>query len=230
MKVIAAALLLALPGVAAAQAPRCAVPRVLPRQSVVGEGERRHVIPVAGYTLALSWSPEYCRDEGDRRDARLQCGGAMGSFGFILHGLWPEGARPGSWPQWCRPPQLVPEKVVRETLCAMPSVRLIQHEWEKHGSCGFANADSYFRAARILYGAVRYPDMDRLSRRQLDVDAFARSFAAANRIDPRGVRVQTNRRGWLEEVWLCLDRRFRPQACPGGRNDGDVDVRIWRGR
>ena len=225
-----AALLLLAPTATGAQALHCSVPSVLPRQSVVGEGEHRRVTPIGGYTLALSWSPEYCRARGESAEARLQCGGA-GRFGFILHGLWPEGARAGTWPQWCRRPALVPERVVRATLCAMPSVALIQHEWEKHGSCGFANAESYFRASRILFAAVRYPDMNRLSRRDLDAGSFARHFAAANPgLDAAMIRVDTNHRGWLEGVRLCLDRRFRPQSCPADHN-GPPDhapVRIWR--
>ena len=52
--------------------------------------EPRRVKPVTGYTLALSWSPEFCRTRKDSRRDKTQCSGDDGSFGFILHGLWPD--------------------------------------------------------------------------------------------------------------------------------------------
>jgi ribonuclease T2 len=226
---IVAFLLAVLPAAASAQAISCRVPDRLPAASPEPRGVAR-IVPVGGYTLALSWSPEYCRLKRDSATDKLQCGGATGRFGFVLHGLWPDG-RGDQWPEYCRDAQPVPEPVLRATLCAMPSVQLQQHEWAKHGVCAFPNPAAYFRAARLLHAAVRYPDMDALSRnRNLHVAGFATAFAARNpgvRADM--LRVQRNPRGWLEQVLLCLDVRFRPTVCRDGGAARDTrPLRIWR--
>ena len=177
------------------------------------------------YLMSLSWSPSYCQAHPQDTD---QC--AHKGFGFVLHGLWPDG-RGDLWPQYCRKGVAVPEPVLRETLCVMPSVELQQHEWAKHGVCAFRTPDAYFRASRALYAAVRYPDMDALSRnRDLRVASFAAAFAARNPgLRPGMMRVSIDTKGWLEEVLVCLDTRFRPTACRQDRADQDRrPLRIWR--
>jgi ribonuclease T2 len=219
-----------LPAAAHAQALSCHVPDRLPRAAV--ETGQRRVLPIGGYTLALSWSPEYCRFRQDSGRDAFQCGAPSGKFGFVLHGLWPDG-RGDLWPQYCRKTEPVPEPVVRATLCVMPSVDLQQHEWAKHGTCAFRDPAAYFWAARRLFSAVRYPDMDALSRnRALKVAEFASAFAARNPgVGASMIRVDLDGKGWLEEVKLCLDTRFRPANCPEGRADLDNrPVRIWRAR
>jgi ribonuclease T2 len=229
--------LLALPAALHAQARQCRIPERIaaPRAEPIPPGERR-VAPVTNYVLALSWSPEFCRTRRSDPEHRMQCGGIVndgaGRFGFILHGLWPETDGP-RWPQWCRPVRPLPRRLVREHLCTTPSIQLIQHEWAKHGSCATRNPRGYLRAGRIMYRAIRYPDMDALSRDTLTVGQFATAFAAANRgITTDMLRVQTNGRGWLTEVRICLARDFRPQRCPAYQRAAPdrARIRIWRGR
>jgi ribonuclease T2 len=75
--------------------------------------------------------------------------------------------------------------------------------------------------------------MDALSRRKsLVVADFASAFAARNRgIDPSMLRLETNARGWLEEVFVCLNVHFRPQICDRGAESADSvrALKIWRG-
>jgi ribonuclease T2 len=212
------ALLIALttPAMAAAQAQNCRMPTdfAMPRPEPVQPDQIRRT-PVTNYLLAISWSPQHCLDSRGRDRDALQCGGGAGRFGFVLHGLWPE-TDSRDWPQYCRPATQVPRAVIARTLCTTPSPELIQHEWQRHGTCMARDPDRYFRAARILYASVRYPDMAQLARETtLDVWAFSRAFSAAN----PGLRanmftVHTSRDGWLEEVRICLDRRFRRARCP----------------
>ncbi|MEM8695420.1 MAG: ribonuclease T [Pseudomonadota bacterium] len=229
--------LLALPVSLHAQARECRIPDRIetPRAVAIPSGERR-TAPVTWHILALSWSPEFCRTRRGEVRHRMQCGGiadgGAGRFGFILHGLWPETDGP-RWPQWCRPVTALPRALVREHLCTTPSVRLIQHEWAKHGSCMTRDPGRYLRAGTILYRAVRYPDMNALSRRNLTVRQFADAFAAANRgLSADMIRVQSNRRGWLTEVRVCLGRDFRPRRCPNWQRGARLNerLRIWRGR
>ena len=184
-----------------------------------------------GYLLALSWSPKFCRTRQENVRHSDQCGGQLGDFGFILHGLWPQ-ARGTVYPQYCAWQIPVPRETVRTNMCITPSERLIAEEWAKHGSCVTKNPDTYFRIADVMYGAVRYPDMGALSRRPLTIGAFRSAFADANPgLENDMVSVKTNARGWLEEVRLCLAANFRPRRCPAGvpRQRANRTLKIWRG-
>ncbi len=215
---------------AAAQAQSCAVPAQVerPRPDTPDSRTPRRVVPTASYTLALSWSPQYCRERGD---GGFQCGTAS-RFGFVLHGLWPDGAS-RDWPQYCRPVELLSEATIRTTLCATPSAQLQQHEWVKHGSCMNGSADDYFRRSTGLFGRLRFPDMDALSRRGgLTAGALAAALAQANpELALDLVRVTTTRGGWLDEVWLCLDLKFAYARCTRAQGGGvatSTRVKIWR--
>ena len=233
MRALAFAAALLVPAAAGAQVVSCALPERVerPRPDRASVSQPKRVLPIGGYTLALTWSPQFCRERG--RDARsaLQCGGGN-RFGFTLHGLWPDGTG-RQWPQYCRPAALVSPAVVRANLCATPSVQLVQHEWAKHGTCmpGYRPA-SYFARARKLYDPLRYPDMADLSRKPLTAGDLAGEMARLNPgLPANAVRVTTTRDGWLDELWLCLDQRFRYARCPvskGGVAPG-TRTQIWRG-
>jgi ribonuclease T2 len=229
---LAAAAALLTPGVVQAQAPSCSVPATLPRPHVEGPTDRepRRVVPIGSYTLALSWSPQYCRAHRDEADDSFQCAGAN-RFGFTLHGLWPDGEGK-VWPQYCEAAAVLPEKVIRGAICATPSPQLIQHEWTKHGTCMKTDPARYFATSTRLYRDYAYPDMMALSRRKLTVTSFKRAFAAANPgLTPAMFRLNLGRGGWLEEVWLCLDTAFKPRRCAatGEGAKASAPVKIWRG-
>ena len=200
-----------------------------PRADTPSTSTPRRLLPTASYTLAISWAPQYCR-ASDRAPRSFECDRAN-RFGFVLHGLWPDGAGK-DWPQYCRAVELLPEATLRANLCATPSVQLLQHEWAKHGSCMNGSADEYFRRATNLYRGLRYPDMDALSRRPgLTVGAFAAAVARANPgMTASMLRVTTTRDGWLDEIWLCRDLRFRPTRCPAHQGGAAVttSLSIWR--
>lgn len=188
-------------------------------------------MPVTGYTLALSWSPEFCRMRESNTKVARQCSGRAGRFGLVVHGLWPEGAR--GWPQWCRSPRRPSAAELRPNLCLSPSAQLVARQWAKHGACMARKPATYFKVTRILYEGLRLPDFDRLSREDaLDVATIRTRIAEANpgwRAEAIGVHL--TRRGWLEEIQLCYDRRFMPAGCDRrrlGAKDG-ARVKIWRG-
>lgn len=232
-RLLCAALLLA-PGLAEAQSLRCSAPSRIepPRPDVPSAREPRRLLPIGGYTLALTWGPGYCRDHAREPSARFQCGGGN-RFGFTLHGLWPDGVGK-EWPQYCAATPLLSRQVIRANLCATPSAQLLQHEWAKHGTCMPGRTpDRYFARSTGLYAALRYPDMDALSRRPLTAGGLARAMAAVNPgLPAEAVRVTTDRRGWLDELWLCLDTRFRYVRCraDSGGVTAETAVQIWRGR
>ncbi len=226
-----AALALA-PHPALAQAYQCRAPRApVSIPAVARDGPVRQG-PIAGYTLALSWSPEYCRFRGTVEADARQCSGRAGRFGFVVHGLWPEG-RAGTWPQWCPTRHRLTPREAARNLCMTPSEALLAHEWMKHGSCMAARPESYFRTARELWAGLRWPDFDRLARQgDLTAGRVRDEFAQANRLwRPEHVGLVLGERGWLRELRLCYGRDFRPTACDPRRfgPDDATRVRIWRG-
>ena len=233
MAALLLALLLALlPMPALAQAYQCSVPSApvsLPR--ITQDGPTRQ-LPVTGYTLALSWSPQFCRGREDEPAHARQCSGRQGSFGFIVHGLWPEG-RGGAWPQWCPTTRQPSPQAVRQSLCMMPGTRLIAHEWARHGSCMVRQPDAYLRITRILWNSLRLPDYDRLSRQPgLTAGDIRNAFAAANRHwQPEHIGLVLDERGWLSEMRLCYGADFMPARCTRRRHGpaDETPVRIWRG-
>jgi len=223
------ALLLTAPAPALAQSYQCSLPAgriAVPRVERGTEVRAR----VTGYVLAASWSPEYCRARaGSASDAR-QCSGRSGRFGMVLHGLWPQGA--GRSPQWCGRVRQPSAADLRPMLCTTPSARLLAHEWAKHGSCMSSRPARYFALQRSLWSAIRWPDLDRLSRtRGLTVGGLRRAIAEANpRWPADGIGIEVNGRGWLEGARLCYGADFRPRACRTGLGPPDrTRVSIWRG-
>lgn len=212
MKALLAAALALLPAPVLAQAYQCTIPqRIEPVPPVRPDGQVRKV-PVAGYTLAVSWSPEYCRNPRER--ASMQCSGRNGRFGFVLHGLWPEAAA-GPPPQWCALLPRPQPDTIRKGLCATPVPWLIEHEWAKHGSCMATTPEAYWAIARHVWERFRWPDADRLSLHQgLTVGDLRDAVMVANpglRRDAIGVLASES--GWLRELRICHNRQYRPTAC-----------------
>ena len=74
--------------------------------------------------------------------------------------------------------------------------------------------------------------MDALSRNSLTAGRFAEAVAAVNPgLSADMMRVTANRQGWLDEVWLCMDTRFRYRRCPAhaGGLPASASLQIWRG-
>lgn len=217
-----------LPAAAHAQAWQCRVPpRVDPVPLERPDGPVR-TVPVAGYTLALTWSPEFCRTRGGDPAHRMQCGGGIGRFGFILHGLWPEGK--GAPPQWC-PTRIAPSPdTIRRNLCMTPSPDLIAHEWAKHGTCMARTPERYFETGRTLFNGLRFPDMGLLSRKEgLTAGDLRRELAALNpALRPAAIRVRANPRGWLTEVHVCHGKGLRPAPCRDAGLADAAPLKVWR--
>lgn len=204
-----------------AAAASCAVPADLVPAPVVPQEERR-VLPIRKYVIAWYWWPQNCR--------RYPGAGCDAGFGFKVHGLWPDGAG-RTYPQFCRAPTALDVRTVRRNWCMTPSTSLLQHEWAKHGTCGWRSADAYFADAAKVAARVSLPDAESLTR-ATTAGAVRDAIHANNPRLPRGsVFVGTDRKQWLTEVRVCLDLRYRPMRC----EDGDigapdrVPVRIWRG-
>lgn len=232
MRLVAAIACAMLPAPALAQAYQCRLPDAIAMPAPPRPDGPPRRTAIAGYVLAVSWAPEYCRGPDARDPANPQCNGRMGRFGFVLHGLWPEAAK-GPPPQWCALTPRPTEAELRAQMCRTPVPWLIEHSWAKHGSCMAARPADYFRVAAQAWSRITPPDADRLSRREgLSVGALREAFVLSNpgwRADAVGVLVSNS--GWLRELRLCLDKAMRPRRCPGTSlgPPENAPLKIWRG-
>jgi ribonuclease T2 len=169
------------------------------------------------YVMALSWSPTYCADAG-QRDNGPQCSGQR-PYAFVLHGLWPQYNR--GWPQFCETQDRpwVPESTIGNMLDIMPSKKLIINEYKKHGTCTGMSPAAYFDTARKLYDSIKIPERYRLPDQPLQVSPgeVVKDFTAANpALKPEMIAVSCGGRR-LKELRVCFSRDLKPQAC--GQNE-----------
>lgn len=174
--------------------------------------------PTAFYMLALTWAPEACRGRADDPDLAVQC--RANRFGFVLHGLWPDGAD-GRHPRYCGPAPAIRPATVRKHLCMTPSPASLQHEWAAHGTCGWTTPEAYFADAERLWRGLRLPPMPATTTAGGIREAFAKANPGVRR---DGVYIKTVGDGRLMDVRLCYDLRYRPSACQGGLGAPDETV------
>ncbi len=208
-----AAALLATPAVAA---PACRLPPDLKPAPVeaVAPNEIVTGVTTAYYLLAITWTPDWRRINGQTKATTPPLDAESRPQGFALHGLWPNGKAP-PYPRNCRPVGTIDAATVRQMYCRTPSAALLQHEWQAHGSCGWETPAAYFRDAARLYDRVKLPRIEAIP--DLTAGRLRSAFTAKNRWLPAdAIFVATDPSGRLSEVRLCYDLAYAPAACPGG--------------
>ena len=222
---LAAALaVLALAGGARASSLKaCAVPpAVTPAPPEAPPADQVHTdVPIAAYLLALFWSPEACRAGIPESDKVIQC--QDNSFGFTVHGLWPNGPD-RVHPRYCRPSPSMSPATVKANLCMTPSPWLLQHEWQAHGTCRWDTPEAYFRKARKVRAGLDVPDLVPGPDQTMTAGQIREAFLKRNRrLSREGLNVRV-KDGRLTEVWVCMDLKFKPAACRGGNGAPDAAV------
>ncbi len=160
------------------------------------------------YLLSLSWSPQFCSNHDDPG----QCQGNR-QYSFVVHGLWPQFER--GWPQACQPSSPVPDDIVQPMLSLMPSPRLIQHEWDTHGTCSGLDQKGYFDLIRTAYGTIHVPkDYAQPLRQVIQTPSQVLDhFEAANPSFTRdSMRLGCSGR-YLSEVRICMTRDLKARQC-----------------
>ena len=164
------------------------------------------------YVLALSWSPNWCRLEGDARGSP-QCDEDR-DFGWVLHGLWPQYER--GWPSDCATTARNPSRGETAAMAdIMGTSGLAWHQWRKHGRCSGLSSQDYFDLSREAYATVVRPDVFRRLSRTVRLPALVveEAFLEVNPdLTADGVTV-TCKAGHVQEVRICLTKNMRPRAC-----------------
>jgi ribonuclease T2 len=175
------------------------------------------------YLLALTLEPGFCDDV---QHARLgQCrrlrAADVARTPLVLHGLWPENLRPGTWPRDCNGAQFALQPQTRERLRRwMPGVQegLERHEWRTHGRCSGLDPERYFDAAIRATESANAALGDALRRNAGRSVAVATLRAAADAAvpgygrsvifvckNPRSQAAASQRRALLVEARVCID-------------------------
>jgi ribonuclease T2 len=164
------------------------------------------------YLLALSWAPSYCLvHPGDS----AECSGK--GYGFVLHGLWPQ-FDGGGFPEACASAESLDASAIAMGRTLYPSARLMQHEWDTHGTCSGLAAADYFRLADRALAVLKVPALFEAPRadQSLSTEQISAAFLAANpALAPEDLVVACSR-ATLSEVRLCLTRDLQPRACGRG--------------
>lgn len=164
------------------------------------------------YVLALSWSPNWCKLEGDSKGSE-QCKAGRG-LGWVLHGLWPQYER--GWPSYCRS---VYREATRSETKAMADIMGTSgsawYQWKKHGRCAGLSAPDYFTTARKAYDLVRRPEVLRkLSDTvRLPAGVIEDAFLQDNPAMTDDMITITCRDNHIQEARICLDKSLSLRPC-----------------
>ena len=175
------------------------------------------------FLLSLSWSPSYCLTHSEDR---AQC---SKGYGFVLHGLWPQNTD-GGYPENCVPDAPLPSDAEARGQTLFPSPRLMQHEWQRHGTCSGLDALDYFNTADRALAVVKVPAALEAPRTSLSKYAteIVAAFRAENPAVPDNGMVVACNRAELFEVRVCLSKSLAPVGCGRGvrSNCPEVALRI----
>ncbi len=164
------------------------------------------------YVLALSWSANWCAEEGDERNDP-QCEAGRGVT-WVVHGLWPQ--RETGWPSYCRTVERDPS---RGETAAMADVfggaGQAFYQWKKHGRCAGLSAADYYDTARRAFGSITLPPVFKALRKdvRLPASVVEEAFLEANPGMTRDQITITCSDGRIQEARICLTRDLAPRRC-----------------
>ncbi|MEQ8780449.1 MAG: ribonuclease T [Roseibium album] len=170
------------------------------------------------YVLSLSWSPTYCRQEGDDANP-YQCD-ARNPFRFVVHGLWPQYER--GYPHSCAGPKRIDKSIAVTMEDIMPSHGLVFHQWRKHGTCSGLTPDEYFDLTRLAYEKVAIPGaFSKLDKRgKASPETVEKAFRLANPGLRNNAMAVTCSKGELDEIRICLTKDLEFRSCAGVDRSG----------
>jgi ribonuclease T2 len=115
----------------------------------------------------------------------------------------------------------VPRAVVQRVMPIMPSEKLIQHEWSKHGTCTAFDQRKYFETLQDAFAAVRIPRDYQGPLQQIVVNPqdVKKKFVAANSgMNENTLRIQCSGR-FISELRVCMTKDLKLRACPASMRD-----------
>jgi ribonuclease T2 len=176
----------------------------------------RNDIKTDSWQLRYSWSPTYCRKLGSNAHRTEQC---RQKFAWIVHGLWAQSdsaSNTRQHPRNCKDTSAISTQLLRENFCLMPDVKLMQKEWEKHGSCDFERPEQYFSHIHTLHDALTLPSLSQTLKLEQQSKGRLVTWMVNNnkKIGLKASHVKVFHRGRrLKEIAVCYDKRFKLARC-----------------
>lgn len=164
------------------------------------------------YVLALSWSPNWCELEGDRKNSE-QCD-PKHDYGWVMHGLWPQYEK--GWPSYCNTSERNPPRSVTNGMVdIMGSSGLAWYQWKKHGKCAGLSGEAYFTTAREAFNAVEKPPVLRKVTATLVIPpkVIEEAFLASNPTLSADQITITCKSNYIQEARICLTKSLEPRRC-----------------
>jgi ribonuclease T2 len=189
---------------------RILIPALFAALPVWAKGERAGDFDY--YVLALSWTPNWCVLEGDRKNSD-QCDDDTG-FGFTMHGLWPQFNV--GWPSYCKSPARAPSRRDTNAMTdVMGSGGLAWHQWNKHGTCSGLSSHDFFQLSRDAYAKIDRPRVFRAMEKTYRVPAslITEAFLETNPKMSRQNMQVTCKKDAIQEVRICLDKDLEFTRC-----------------
>jgi ribonuclease T2 len=170
------------------------------------------------YLMNLSWAPEFCSIQGTSPECAARPG-------FILHGLWPQN-NDGTYPVFCshEAGPAHPES----SLDVTPDLSLLQHEWEKHGTCSALGPQRFFAAEHKAFHSLKIPPQIANVDHEISMtpEAILGLFSAANPEFPQGSILLSCGRNHLTAIEACFSKDLKPIACQALRSCHANSVKI----
>ena len=170
------------------------------------------------YLLNLSWSPEFCYSH----PSAAECASHPT---FVLHGLWPQN-NDGTYPHDCSSaPGPANSSQYRDLY---PDPGLLEHEWQKHGTCSGLSPADYFASAKKAFRSVAIPAQlaGLKSQASLPPEQIMVLFSLSNPQIPLSAMAVSCGNNYLTAFEVCLDKSLHPIACSGVRSCRANTVRI----
>jgi ribonuclease T2 len=196
----------------------CNIPQSIPNPKL-GKVDCVNSTKADGYLLALSWSPQFCFQMRHKNDINTQIQCQNNQFTWVVHGLWPQKNNAQGkceQPRNCKTNILVDAETIKQNLCMMPSVALIQNEWQKHGSCAFPDAKTYMLATQKIWQGLNKPNLVQLqqNKHNMTVADIRQAFMALNsKLPAKSIAFNINRQRYLEEAYICYNLNFEYVNC-----------------
>lgn len=155
------------------------------------------------YVLSLSWSPEFCRSHPSQKN-EMQC---KENREFIVHGLWPQCKT--DFPRDCKDGGKANEIDKQKIYAFMPSDYLIDHEWEKHGTCSGLDRSAYFDLTEEIFSKLKFPRLSGAPTAEKIEELFLENN---NGLNTSEIFLSCNEGGpkrdnkTLDEVLICFDK------------------------
>jgi len=170
------------------------------------------------YLLDLPWGPEFC----NIADVSANC---KPQHGFVVHGLWPQN-NDGSYPVFCsnEPGPQRPDR----NLDITPDLKLLAHEWAKHGTCSDLGSGRFFAREHDAFSSLEIPlEFDHVDREiSMSPAQILDLFYKANPKLPEGSLIVSCKAGRFTAVEACFTRSLKPMPCLGLHSCAESSLKI----